>query len=88
MPLDLLWLAVPAYVILQVLALAWSTGRARLVAGAPLIVMAPIFVLSVVGLLQGSNLWPLPLLFASPPAMLYAGVAALIAKSGARPVAH
>ena len=78
MLLSLLWLALPAYLILQVIVLWRSSGRARLAAGAPLIVMVPVFIYTIVGLIQGSNLWPLLLLFTSPLAMLYVGIIAIV----------
>lgn len=80
MPLDLLWLTVPAYVVVQVVALFRSAGSSRLVAALPLFVMLPIFVLTVVSLVQESNLWPLVLLFASPVALVYVTVAALLSQ--------
>jgi hypothetical protein len=70
-PLDLIWLAVPAYIILQFVVIWRSSGPSRWVAALPLVVMVPIFILTVVALLQESNLWPLYLLFASPVALLY-----------------
>ncbi len=70
-PLDLIWLVVPAYIILQFVVIWRSTGVSRWVAAAPLVFMVPIVVLTVVGLVQESNLWPLLLIFASPVAFLY-----------------
>lgn len=70
-PLDLIWLLVPAYIILQFVVIRRSTGISRWVAAAPLVFMVPIVVLTVLGLVQESNLWPLLLIFASPVAFLY-----------------
>jgi len=83
----LLWLAVPAYVVLQILALVWARGMARFLAGAPLIVMVPVFAYTMNALAQDSNLWPLLLLFSSPVAMVYAGVATVVARRTQTPAA-
>ena len=74
MMLNLLWLAVPGYIVLQVFAVALHSGRARLAAAVPLLVMVPLFVYASIGLARDSNLWPLPILFASPVAMAYAAL--------------
>ena len=87
MPLDLLWLTVPAYVIIQFLALAWSSRGTRLAAGLPLVVMVPVFAFTIVGLVQESNLWPLLMLFASPVALVYVAVAASLAWRAGKPAA-
>ena len=79
MPYDLIWLAVPANFVMQLLALARTSGGGRIAAGAPLLVMIPIFVVTAVNFANQSNLWPLPLLFASPIALLYVTVAVLAA---------
>lgn len=41
MPLDLIWLTIPAYVVVQVIALMRSSSRSRVAAALPLIVMVP-----------------------------------------------
>jgi len=74
MLLDLLWLSVAAYLVLQAVVIARCSGPSRWVAAAPLAVMVPIGVLTAVALAQQSNLWPLYLLFASPVALLYVAV--------------
>ena len=79
--LDLLWLAVPLYVVIQAVAVWRATGTARLIAGAPLIVMVPVFALTIAGLVRNSNLWPLLLLFSSPLALLYVAIAAIAGPS-------
>jgi len=61
MPLDLLWLTIPAYVLVQVVALMRSSRGSRMVAALPLFVMGPVFVHAVFGFMQESNLWPLPM---------------------------
>lgn len=77
MPLDQIWLTVPAYVILQILVLARSSGWSRITAALPLAAMIPIAVITVIDLGQGSNLWPLLLLLASPVALLYVAIIGL-----------
>lgn len=78
MPYDLIWLAVPLYVVLQGVALA--RPESRMAAAVPLLVMVPLFAYSAVGLTRGSNLWPLPLLFASPPAALLLAAILLLSR--------
>ncbi len=68
---DFLWLGVVAYVVVQIVVLLRSSGRSRIAAALPLVVMVPIFVLTIVAEVQENNLWPLFLLFASPVALLY-----------------
>jgi len=68
--LILLWIIVFAYAAIQLAVLFLSSGRARLVLASPLIVMGPIYVVTVMALIQDSNLWPLWLLFSSPAALL------------------
>jgi len=75
MPYDLIWLAVPLYVVLQAVALARPGGR--LAAAVPLAVMVPVFAFTGVSLALQSNLWPLLLLMASPVAVLYLAVVLL-----------
>ena len=83
MPLDLIWLTIAAYVVVQVIALMRSSSRSRMAAALPLFVMVPVFIHAAVGLVQGSNLWPLLMLFTSPIALLYVVVvAALPQRSG------
>ncbi len=78
MPFDLIWLTIPAYVVVQVVALMRSSRGSRLAASLPLFVLVPVFVYAAVGLVQGNNLWPLWMLFASPIAPLYVAVVALL----------
>jgi hypothetical protein len=49
-----------------------------------LVVMVPIFIVSVGALIQGSNLWFLFLYFASPVALLYVVIVALFVRPAAR----
>ena len=76
MLLDLLWLSVLAYVVVQIIVLRRAAGFGRFAAGLPLVVMVPIFLLTVYGLVQQSNLWPILLLLSSPVAFLYVVIVA------------
>lgn len=87
LPLDLLWLTIPAYVVVQVVALMRSSGGSRMAAALPLFVMVPVFVYAAVGLVQESNLWPLLMLFASPVALLYVTVVAFLPRRSSTPKA-
>jgi hypothetical protein len=87
MPLDLIWLTIPAYVVVQIVALMRSSGGSRVAAVLPLFVMVPVFAHAAVGLVQASNLWPLLMLFASPVALLYVSVVALLARRSGTPIA-
>jgi hypothetical protein len=61
----------PAYLYLQVRSLRRWRGGWRIAAAAPLLGMAPVVFVTVPAFLSGANLWPLGLVFASPPACLY-----------------
>lgn len=87
MLLNLLWLAFPAYLIMQVVVLRGSSGGARLAAGVPLIFMTLVIAMTIMALAQNSNLWPLLLLFSSPVALLYVGVVFAIQRAAPRPSA-
>jgi hypothetical protein len=77
-----LMLGVPGYFVLQVvLARRWSGGW-RIAALAPLLVMGPAVVHTLVALAAGSNLWPIVIIFAAPPAL-----ACLLAMVVARTIA-
>ncbi len=85
MPFDLVWLAVPAYLLVQAVAISRTSGGMRVAAALPLAVMVPMFVYTAVAFAQASNLWPLGLLFLSPLALVYVTVIWLVGrKSGDR----
>jgi len=63
--------AVPAYPVLQVMALRNLKGGWRYAAAVPLLAMIPLVAFTLVAFQQQSNLWPLPLILASPVASLY-----------------
>jgi hypothetical protein len=50
MLLDVLWLSVLAYVVVQVIVLRRASGFGRVAAALPLLVMIPVFVLTIVNL--------------------------------------
>jgi hypothetical protein len=54
-PLDLIWLAVPAYIIMQFVVIWRSSGPFRWIAASPLVVMIPVFVLTGVSYAQESK---------------------------------
>lgn len=70
-PLDLIWLTIPAYIVLQVVVIWRSTGASRGIAALPMLVMVPVFLWTGIAYAQEHNLWPLGLIFASPVALLY-----------------
>jgi hypothetical protein len=66
-----LMLSIPAYFVLQ-----WQLGRRwsgvwRLAALAPLIVMVPVLIQSILAYIAQSNLWPIVLILSSPFALAY-----------------
>lgn len=63
--------AVPAYPVLQVTALSSLKGGWRYAAAVPLLAMIPLVAFTLIAFQQQSNLWPLPLILASPVASLY-----------------
>ncbi|MCX7303254.1 MAG: hypothetical protein NTV73_02790 [Hyphomicrobiales bacterium] len=77
-----MFLAVPGYFILQVIALLTQRGRWRWAAVAPFLIMAPAAVHAGLALNAGSNLWPIVLIFAAPLGFLY--LAILLALRSAR----
>ena len=88
MPLDLIWLTIPGYVVVQIIAMMRSSNGSRMTAALPLFVMVPVFVHAAVGLMQQSNLWPLLMIFASPIALLYVVVVALLPRRSRMPNAR
>ena len=55
-----------AYVPLQIRACRNWRGGWRIAALVPLLLMVPVFVSAVIGIVYGSNLWPIYLIFLSP----------------------
>lgn len=83
-PFDLIWLAVPASIILQFVIIRRSSGPSRWVAALPLLVLIPIGVITVIDLAQRSNMWPVLLLLHCPVALLYLIVVACFVRPAAK----
>ncbi len=64
---------VPAYFVLQPLALLRLSGRWRTAAAAPLILAIPAAAWCLYAFAQESNLWPLVFVFFAPVGTLYLG---------------
>lgn len=65
------WGGVLAYPILQFIAVKRMRGGWRVLAYLPLILMVFVFIITIVGFYQQSNLWPLILILVSPLVFLY-----------------
>ena len=63
--------SIPGYVCLQLFMLFRYSGGWRVAAGLPLVGMIPLALYTLAALAMGSNLWPLMMLFLTPPAFLY-----------------
>ena len=63
--------SVPVYIVLQLVALWRMRGGWRVAAAVPAVPMGLVLVYTLLAMLAGSNLFPLMLLFASPPAAVY-----------------
>lgn len=59
------------YPILQFLAIKRMRGGWRVLALLPLILMVPVLIVTTVAVLQGSNIWPLVLIFVAPEVLVY-----------------
>lgn len=79
----LMYLSVPAYVVLQFYAPWRLAGGWRIASAAPLALMAPVLIATAYFYAMQSNLWPLYLLFASPVACL--GLLGLLWLGGTTP---
>lgn len=62
---------VPAYFVIQPMSLAQWRGGWRKAALAPLLLTVPALLFSLFALTQGSNLWPITLIFAAAIGSLY-----------------
>jgi hypothetical protein len=65
-----MWCAL-LYPILQVAAILRSRGWWRVSGMVPLLVMLPTYMFTWIGYIEGSNLWPLWMIFLSPVAATY-----------------
>lgn len=68
---DALMWGAPVYLVLQLVALWMMRGGWRIAAAVPAVPMGIVVAYTILALLAGSNLFPLVLIFASPPAALY-----------------
>jgi hypothetical protein len=76
----LAFLSVPGWPLLQVYALWKLRGPRRLLSGLPLSFMLPVYAYCLYALQQGSNLWPLYAIFASPVALIITLAVVLVAR--------
>lgn len=74
----LMFVSVPAYLVLQGVALWLVRGRWKLAARGPVVVMGLAYAFTVVGVGAGSNLTPLFVVFLSPLALAYLVVVLLL----------
>lgn len=72
------FLSVPAYPAVQIVALMRLRGSIRLLSAAPVAFMLPVYAYCLFALTQGSNLWPLYAIFASPAALLLTGTVLIV----------
>ena len=82
-----LWcLTIPAYPLVQIVALVRSSGVSRWIAALPLAFMLPAYVLFALGISQGgdNNLSWLLLILPSPVALLYVVIVVLVGWSAAK----
>jgi hypothetical protein len=77
-PLDLIFLGIPGYVLLQVLLPLLTSGGWRRAALAPAVIMVPVVVFTALAYAAQSNLWPMALLLTAPFACLYLAVLGVI----------
>jgi hypothetical protein len=68
---DLIFLSVPGYFLLQAALTFWTRRGWRIASLVPACAMLPILAVTVLAFAAQSNLWPIPLLLAAPVAFLY-----------------
>ena len=71
---------------LQYFALRRLRGAWRTMAFIPAVPMVPVLILTAVGWFTQSNLWPILLIFAAPPALFYLIALMVVHRLVARPV--
>ncbi len=71
LPFDLIWLSIPIYLVFQAILLRRTSGVPKWAAVLPMFVMVPVFAITLINFARESNLWPLPILIATPLAMFY-----------------
>jgi len=65
------WGGVLVYPVLQFIAVKRMRGIWRVLAFLPLILMAFVFAITIIGFYQESNLWPIVLILVSPLVLVY-----------------
>ena len=68
---DLIFLSVPGYFLLQAALTFWTRRGWRIASLVPAAAMLPILATTMIAFAAQSNLWPIPLLLAAPVAFLY-----------------
>ena len=68
---DLIFLSVPGYFLLQAALTFWTRRGWRIASLVPAAAMVPILATTIIAFAAQSNLWPIPLLLATPVALLY-----------------
>jgi hypothetical protein len=68
---DLIFLSVPGYFLLQAALTFWTRRGWRIASLVPAAAMLPILATTIIAFAAQSNLWPIPLLLAAPVAFLY-----------------
>jgi len=77
---QLMFLAVPGYIILQIVTLVRWRGGWRWAASGPLLLMIPVVLFCLIALAKGSNLWPLTMIFLSPVGLIYLAILLAVRK--------
>ena len=77
-PVDLIFLSVPGYFLLQAALTFWTSGGWRKASLVPAVVMVPILAYTVLAFAAQSNLWPVLLLLSAPLAFLYLVVLSMV----------
>ncbi len=65
------WGGVIFYPVLQTIAIKGTRGRWKKIAYIPLVLMVFVLGITILGLIQGSNLWPIVFIFYSPVAIVF-----------------
>lgn len=69
------------YLIVQILAVCFFKGRAKIAAAVPIVLMIFVLFATATAYRQGSNLWPMLLILCSPIATFFIAVVWLLQKS-------
>jgi hypothetical protein len=77
---EAMMLAVPGYILLQIVLLWRLSGRWRKAAAAPLLPMGAIVVYTIYAVVDGSNIAPIVLAFTAPLAFIYLAIIAWLSR--------